>query len=173
MPVGPTRRAVLAGTAAAAALVVSACRGVQVLGTPPPAAADVRQLRDAIDAERLMISRYVAVITRATAAGTPGQAAATALTGLLAEHRQHLTQLSSRLIEPTGSAPQQARAARTAMPAGLSAAIDLLAIDEQDASNRLATQLLAVPPSLAQLMASISASEATHVPALRALRQAR
>jgi hypothetical protein len=173
VPVGPTRRAVLAGSAAAAALLVSACRGVQVLGPPPPAPADVRQLRDAIDAERLMISRYAAAIARATAAGTPGQGAVTALTGLLAEHRQHLAQLSSRLIEPAGSSPQPLRAPRTAMPPGLSAAIGVLEVDEQDASNRLAAQLLAVPPSLAQLMASISASEATHVPVLHGLRLAR
>ncbi len=173
MPVGPTRRAVLAGSAAAAALLVSACRGIQVLGTPPPAAADVRQLRDAIDADRLMISRYTAAIARATAARTPGEGAATALAALLAEHKQHLAQLSSRLIEPAGSSPQHLRAPRTAMPAGLSVAIDMLAIDEQEASDRLAAQLLAMPPSLAQLMASISASEATHVPVLHALRRAR
>jgi hypothetical protein len=44
---------------------------------------------------------------------------------------------------------------------------------EQAASDRLIGQLAALPPSLAQLFASIAASEATHVPYLQAARRGR
>jgi hypothetical protein len=39
---------------------------------------------------------------------------------------------------------------------------------EQAASDRLIGQLAGLPPALAQLFASIAASEATHVPLLQA-----
>jgi hypothetical protein len=47
-------------------------------------------------------------------------------------------------------------------------AISYLGAAEQAASDRLLGEVLQVPPSLAQLFASISASEATHVPVLAA-----
>ena len=43
-----------------------------------------------------------------------------------------------------------------------------LAAAERQAAARLERQLLSAPPSLAQLLASISAAEATHVPVLTA-----
>jgi hypothetical protein len=160
---------VLAASAAVIPLLASACRGAQVLGTPPPPGPDVRLLRSAISAERLLISTYRAAIPRASADAT----ASAVLAGLLAEHEQHLAQLDSRLVVPAGSA--DSAAPRTgppaSVPADLPAALATLADAEQAASQRLATQLLDVPPSLAQLLASISASEATHVPALNALRR--
>jgi hypothetical protein len=172
LAVGPTRRAVLAASAAAVPLLVSACRGVQVLGTPPPTAPDVRLLRSAITAERLMVARYrSAVADAANTAGSAAHPALATLTGILAEHEQHLAQLSARLIVPDGSASKSppASPASGSLPAGLANALPVLETAEQDASNTLAGQLLRVPPSLAQLMASISASEATHVPLLRSL----
>jgi hypothetical protein len=172
--VGPTRRAMLAASAAAVPFLATACRGIQVLGTPPPPAPDIRLLRSVIAAERLMIARYRAAIRQADTGGPPGQAAVTGLTGLLSEHEQHLAQLSARLIEPAGYTPPPppSPAAPDSGPAGLADVIGALATDEQAASDTLASQLLAVPPSLAQLLASISASEATHVPVLHALRKA-
>lgn len=171
MPVGPTRRAVLAASAAAVPFLVGGCRGVQVLGTPPPPAPDVRRLRAAITAEQQLISRYHAVL----AGSARNTAAAQPLSGLLAEHEQHLAQLRSRLIVPAGSAqsgPASAAAAGSATgPADLAGALGALAADEQAAAGRLASQLLESPPSLAQLLASISASEATHVPVLSQLRR--
>lgn len=171
MAVGPTRRAVLTASAAAVPLLISGCRGVQVLGTPPPPAPDVRQLHTAITAEQQLISRYHAVLA-SSARNTP---AAASLGGLLAEHEQHLAQLRSRLIVPAGSAqsvPANSTAAGSAaMPADLTSALGALAAAEQAAAGRLAAQLLASPPSLAQLLASISASEATHVPVLSQLRR--
>ena len=97
---GPTRRALLAASAAAVPILISGCRGVQVLGPPPPPAPQVRLLRAAVIAEQLMVSRYHAIL-----AGPAANAAAAAkLAGLLAEHEQHLAQLKSRLIIPPGSA---------------------------------------------------------------------
>jgi hypothetical protein len=172
--VGPTRRAMLAASAAAVPFLATACRGIQVLGTPPPPAPDIRVLRSAIAAEQLMIARYRAAIRQAGKDGPPGQAAGAGLTGLLSEHEQHLAQLRARLIEPAGYTPPRpgSPAAANSGQAGLAGVIGALATDEQAVSDALAAQLLAVPPSLAQLLASISASEATHVPVLRALRQA-
>ena len=165
----PTRRAVLAGSAAALPAVISGCRGVQVLGMPPPPAPDIRLVRAAISAEQQLISRYHAV-----AAGPGRQAgAAQPLAAILAEHEQHLARLTARLVVPAGSA-QSVRPAATpaaSMPADLAAALAVLSADEQAAAQRLAAGLLTVPPSLAQLLASISASEATHVPVLDQLRR--
>jgi hypothetical protein len=168
--VGPTRRAVLAASAAAVPLLVTACRGVQVIGTPPPPPPDVRQLRLAITAEQLMISRYRQAIARAAG----HQATATRLTGLLAEHQQHLAQLSARLVVPAGSAaaaPGGSSSAGPALPADLDGTLGSLAAGQRAAAQRLSRQLLAMPPSLAQLLASIAASEATHVPVLTSLRR--
>jgi rubrerythrin len=173
---GPSRRAVLAASAAAVPLLVSACRGVQVLGSPPPPAADVRLLRVAIAAERAMVARYHAALAQASGSNT-----AAALTSILAEHQQHLAQLTARLVGPAQSSLAQSSLAPSS-PAppgpggagsGLAAALEALETAEQDASARLASQLLDVPPSLAQLLASISASEATHVPVLKSAGRAR
>jgi hypothetical protein len=165
----PSRRVVLTASAATIPLLISACRGVQVLGTPPPPAPDVRQLRTAISAERSLIAGYRAAMPHASADAS----VSAALAALLAEHEQHLAQLNSRLIVPAGSADSAPAKAGPAVsiPAGLPAALAALASAEQGASQRLATQLLDVPGSLAQLLASISASEATHVPVLDALRR--
>lgn len=168
MAAGLTRRAVLAASAAAVPLLLTGCRGLEVLGAPPPVAADVGVLRSAIETERLMVSRYQAAIAQA---GAEGQAVVTELAGILAEHKQHLAQLSARLVVPAGSTSRlpPVKGATATLPAGVAAAIGALETAEQDASNALAGQLLRVPPSLAQLMASISASEATHVPVLHSL----
>ncbi len=183
MAVGPTRRAVLAASAAAVPLLLSACRGVQALGTPPPPAPDIRVLRSAIAAEQLLVARYRVAAGHAQSAGA-GRSVAAVLSALLAQHEQHLAQLRSRLIEPGGqpapATPAPGSSADVlaglgglaATPAGVATAITALAADEQSAASRLSTQLLAVPASLAQLMASISASEATHVPVLNALLRA-
>lgn len=169
---GPTRRAVLVASAAAVPILIGGCRGVQVLGPPPPPAPDVRLLREAIIAEQLMVSRYHAILA-GPAAHT---AAAAKLAGLLAEHEQHLAQLKSRLIIPPGSAQSVGPATWPApgaatVPAVLAAALGALSADEYAVSRRLAAELLTAPPALAQLLASISASETTHVPVLDQLRR--
>jgi hypothetical protein len=162
-----TRRAVLAASATAVPLLLTGCRGVQALGKPPPPPLDVRVLRAAISAEQLLVARYQAALT--AAASDP--AAHTALGSVLAEHSQHLDQLTARLIEPTTSrsASPGPGSRPASLPSGLPATVRLLESSELAASDRLLAGLTFVPPSLAQLFASIAASEATHVPLLRAL----
>jgi hypothetical protein len=170
----PTRRVVLAASAALP-LLVAGCRGTQVLGTPPQPSAATRRLRAAISAEMLMVARYQRVIAllaqgRAAASGS-GPAARATLAGLLAEHQDHLRLLRSRLIpgspQAAGGEPLPAAAA-TGVPAAPGPAIRYLGRAEQAASDQLLSDVLLVPASLAQLFASISASEATHVPVLAA-----
>ncbi len=174
MPDGPSRRAVLVASAAALPLAVAGCRGTMALGTPPRPSAAVTRLRAQISAEQLMVARYRAVL-----AGTlpPGGAPAVrrVLSALLAEHEQHLRLLRSRLVpgspRAAGAGPAPAVPARPVPAADLASArhaVAYLASAEQAASDRLLAQVGLVPPALAQLLASIAASEATHVPALRA-----
>jgi hypothetical protein len=164
---GRSRRSVLAATVASLPLLaVTGCQGVGALAAPPRAAPDVAVLRAAIAAEELMIARYDIVITRSArlAAG---------LRPLRAEHRLHLAELRSRLIVPPGSQAAAARPAHSRPAAarpgrGPAAAISFLQGAERASAANLLRHLAAVSPSLAQLMASIAASEATHVAALAA-----
>jgi hypothetical protein len=163
-PGGATRRRVLATSAlAAAGAAVAGCTP----GThwpwakPPRPAPDVGVLHDVIDAEYKMISRYTAVLSV-----YPGLAGA--ISPVLAEHRQHLAQLRARLIIPAGASAAEAAAAapprlrRPQLPAGHAAALGYLRSAERAAAGALVGRLASVPPSLAQLIASIGASEATH-----------
>jgi hypothetical protein len=167
LAVNPTRRVVLAAVAAAPLAAVSGCDGVKVLGTPPSPAPDVTGLRDAIAAEQLMITRYTAVL-RGPGSSSAGLTAA--LGPLLAEHRAHLTQLRSRLIVPAGGpASSPSPSGRpTSPPAAAAAGVAFLRTAEQAAAAAMLDRLRSAPASLAQLYASISASEATHVPVLDA-----
>jgi hypothetical protein len=157
---------VLAATVASLPLLaVTGCQGVGALAAPPRAAPDVAVLRAVIAAEELMIARYDIVITRSArlAAG---------LRPLRAEHRLHLAELRSRLIVPPGSQaaarPAHSRPAAARPGRGPAAAISFLQGAERASAASLLGHLAAVSPSLAQLMASIAASEATHVAALAA-----
>jgi len=158
----PTRRVVLAAALALPLAAASGCGGADVLAAPPHQAPDVTLLRSAITAEQLMIARYGAVLAGSSAAVT------SALQPLLAEHRAHLAQLRSRLVVPAGSpAPsQRAPGAPAGVPSGQDAALAYLRDAEQTAAAALLARLPGAPASLAQLFASISASEATHVPVL-------
>lgn len=169
---GPARRALLIASVAALPALLTACRGVQALGTPPPPPADVDTLRNAIERETALVATYAAVTSsggpaaaggQAGSAGAAGGRMAAALAVVLADHRQHLAQLSSRLSEPAahGSATPTGGARVIMTVAQLEQA-------EQAASDRLIAQLAGLPPALAELFASIAASEATHVPYLRA-----
>jgi len=155
-----TRRGVLAA-AVSLPLVAAGCKGIGALGTPPPPLPDVAVLRDAIAGETLMISRYHAIL-----------AAAPALTGslgpLLDQHGEHLARLRARLIEPSvggqpGRSPAPAGSPRaTQVPSTPAAARAYLRQAEQAAATALLAKLTTAPPALAQLLASIAASEATH-----------
>jgi hypothetical protein len=163
-----TRRGVLATTALAAGLAASGlplagCKGIGALGTPPRPLPDVAVAARAIAAERALIAQYSAILTAMPSLA--GQ-----LRPLLAQHNEHLTRLRSRLSEPAGhpaataSSGTSTTAHRSAplVPTTPAAALAALRTSENAASAALASQLASLSPSFAQLLASISASEATH-----------
>ena len=178
MTAEPTRRLVLA---AAGSLALAGCRGISVLGPVPKPGADVVTLRDAIDAEELMVARYQSAQDALAAAGgtaspaRAGTGARAIVADLLAEHQAHLRQLQARLVLPPRLATASPRPSPTPPPApsGQHRILAELATAEAAASDRLIGQLAHVPPELAQLMASIAASEAVHVVLLRRGRIAR
>ena len=152
------RRSVLAVAAMTFPLLAAGCKGIGALGTPPTPLPDTAVLGQAITAEKLMIARYQAAIS-----GSPGQTAL--LAPLLAQHRAHLTRLASRLLDP-----RPASAARSPSPAPATpppATLSALQAAEEAAASGLVRHLAEVTPSLAQLLASIAASEASHALALR------
>jgi Ferritin-like domain len=175
----PTRRAVLAVAASLPLTVTSGCGGVDVLAAPPRPTPDVALLRSAITAEELMVARYTNVLSGVrnpaggTSAGHGGSRAAlaAALEPVLAEHQAHLAQLRSRLVVPAGAAPSpsQRPPAQPTVPTATGAAVTFLRAAEQAAAAAMLDRLPHAPASLAQLLASISASEATHVPVLDAV----
>jgi hypothetical protein len=168
----PTRRLMLAA-AGACSVALAGCKGITALGALPKTRADVITLQHAITAEELMIARYGLAIAALPAgqhqAGGTGKSKAGAdravVAALLAEHRQHLAQLRSRLILPPrlATASPQPNPTPPAAPAGRHRILAELAAAEAAASDRLVGWLPAVPPALAQLMASIAAAEAAHV----------
>jgi len=156
-----TRRRVLIATAAALPLVIDGCKGVGALGTPPKPAADVAVTRDAMTLESTLIARYGAVLT-----AMPSLAGE--LSPLLAQHHDHLARLRARLIIPrTGAQPSASPSGTPSprpapVPGTRAGALAYLRDAENAAAASLLAHLDAAPPSLAQLLASISASEATH-----------
>lgn len=153
-----TRRGVLASAALALPLLASGCSGITVLGTPPRPLPDVATARHAIASERDLIAHYTSVL-----AAMPALAAQ--LRPLLADHTDHLARLRGRLAGPQATAgPKAAGPAggRPRVPPTQAAALAGLRTAEEAASASLLAQLQAASPSLAQLLASIAASEASH-----------
>jgi hypothetical protein len=165
----PTRRGILAGASSAVLLgsLLAGCKGIAALGPLPKPGEDVRTLDDAIAAEETMVARY-----RAAAGALSGTTALSAtVLRLLGEHQQHLQALRSRLLLPHRLATASPRPTPTPTPpAGAPGVLADLEAAEHAASARLMGELLHVPPALAQLMASIAASEASHVVVLRQVR---
>lgn len=139
--------------------LASACAGPDPLSGPPPLSADVRALLGAVTAEANLIWIYNAAMS-AYSALEP------ALAPLLAEHEAHLSQLRSRIVEPAGKTVPAAPTARPAIPRTRAAAVTRLRAAEQGAVTAQLGRLRGAEPSLAQLYASIAASEATHVTVL-------
>ncbi len=172
-----SRRALLAASAAVVSaglpLLLTGCKGVQALGTPPPPAPDIVALRTAISAEKLMVARYTAAMAQINvqlpANATPQDIIlVSAVRAVASEHAAHLAQLKSRLVAPAGSAPSPSPSPIVSVTGSIEAVVTALTQAEQAASDRLLGQLGGLPPSLAQLFASVAASEATHVPYLQA-----
>jgi len=157
---------VLAASAAAlpVLLAASGCRssdaftGPDPLAGPPSPAPDVLTLQAVIAAEQALIRLYQAAV------GTSARATVRehGLEALLTQHQSHLTQLRSRLIlpSPAASAPASPAATASGTPAGVS--IARLRAAERASAASLLRRLATVQPSLAQLFASIAASDATH-----------
>ena len=165
----------LAASAAAlpALLAIAGCRSSDAFAGPDPLAGrpalspDVITLQEAIKAERAMIALYQAAVNG-------GTRPARTLEGLLAEHRQHLSRLQARLVLPPGSgsaSPSPSPSSSSSSSSSSSRARGRVTIAQLRAAERasatdLVRRLVSVPPALAQLFASIAASDATHVVAL-------
>ena len=157
----------LAASAAAlpALLAIAGCRSSDAFAGPDPLAGrpalspDVITLQEAIKAERAMIALYQAAVNG-------GTRPARTLEGLLAEHRQHLSRLQARLVLPPGSgSASPSPSPSSSRDRGRVTIAQLRAADRASATD-LVRRLVSVPPALAQLFASIAASDATHVGAL-------
>jgi hypothetical protein len=173
----PRRRLLIASaTTLPLLLATTGCRsadlfaGPDPLGGRPPLAPETVVVEAAIAAEVQMISRYKSVISGAAGNGKSRGV----LAGLLAQHEQHLVQLRARLIVPAGASASESPSANGSPgPAAASSAgpetITGLRTAERQSAAALLRQLVTVEPALAQLLASIAASDATHVSALAAL----
>lgn len=168
MAADPTRRRVLTASALMLTAGTAGCASGQAWpwARPPVPAPEVGVLRTVIAAEHAMVSRYTAVLS-----ARPALAAT--VSPLLRQHQQHLAQLRDRLAVPAGARPSPtpaARARQAPVPAGRAAVLAYLGRAETDQAAFLLRTLAAVAtPSLAQLMASISASEASHAALLRSV----
>ena len=140
-------------------LALSACGGPDPLAGPPPLSADVRALLRTVTAEQNLISLYKRTLASYSVL-------APVLTPLLAEHEAHLAQLRARIIEPPGKSVPAKVTSRPPIPGTRAAALAQLRAAEQAASTAQLRRLAGASPALAQLYASIAASEATHVTVL-------
>jgi hypothetical protein len=166
------RRRVLAASAAVVPLLlaVAGCRssdafaGPDPLAGPPPLGHDVLTLQAVIAAEENMIDLY-----RTAISGGPGTSPDRPLRSLLAQHEQHLVQLKARLVVPPGASaspsPSPGGRASTS-PRATTISTARLRAAERASAAELVRRLATVPPALAQLFASIAASDATHVTVL-------
>ena len=142
-------------------LALSACKGPAVLSAPPAVSPQTQQLLQAVTAEQNLIWIYNKAV--AVYSGL-----APTLAPLRAEHEAHLAQLRGRVIEPPGKPVPDTVTARPALGATQGAVVDQLRAAEQAAVKAMMSRLAGASPSLAQLYASIAASEATHASVLGA-----
>jgi hypothetical protein len=171
----PKRRTLLASAAAVPLLLAATgCRSSDVFAGPdplagrPPLGHDVLTLQAVITAEEHLISLYHAAIGADHVTASRSRT----LGSLLSQHEQHLAQLKARLVIPPGATPSAARGsagaagspAASPRPGRVSTA--RLRAAERASAASLVRQLASMPPALAQLFASIAASDATHVTVL-------
>ena len=159
----------LLASAAALPLLLGAagCRSSDVFTGPdplagrPPLGHDVLTLQAVIAAEENMIDLYQLAI-----GGDSGTARARTLRSLLTQHQQHLVQLKARLIVPPGASASPSPSSASPSPRASTVSITRLRAAERASAADLVRRLATAPPALAQLLASIAASDATHVTAL-------
>jgi hypothetical protein len=159
-----SRRRMLAVATMMLPVAVTASCGVPDLLAPPPGPSpSVRTLRAAITAEQALVEAYRRVLDTYPALTA-------SLHPFLAQHEDHLAELKSRLIIPPHVKATPLPTPRAASPpASARAAVTMLGDAERAAAAAQLGRLAAATPSLAQLLASIAASEATHAVALSAL----
>lgn len=155
-------------------LATAGCRSSDLFAGPDPLAGrprpgnDVVTLQAVIAAEENLIGLYRAAVT--------GDSRTISRRGdlepLLAQHEQHLASLRARLLVPAGQggsggpgAPPSRGGPGGSSPPGIT---DLRAAESASAGG-LVRRLATVQPALAQLFASIAASDATHVTVLAGL----
>lgn len=159
----------LLASAAALPLLLGAagCRSSDVFTGPdplagrPPLGHDVLTLQAVITAEENMIDLYQLAIS-----GDSGTTRARTLRSLLAQHQQHLVQLKARLIVPPGASASPSPSSASPSPRASTVSITRLRAAERASAADLVRRLATAPPALAQLLASIAASDATHATAL-------
>ena len=158
----------LASAAALPLLLGTAgCRSSDVFTGPdplagrPPLGHDVLTLQAVIAAEENMIDLY-----RLAISGDSGTSRARTLRSLLGQHQQHLMQLKARLIVPPGASASPSPSSASPSPRTSTVSITRLRAAERASAADLVRRLATAPPALAQLLASIAASDATHVTAL-------
>jgi hypothetical protein len=158
-----SRRQLLAASPTALPLFLglSACRGPAVLSAPPTASPQTQALQHAVTAELNLIWIYNKTMAAYSAL-------APTLAPLRAEHQAHLAQLRSRVIEPPGQHGPDAVTEKPVLGRTEAAALTQLSAAEQAAVATLMGRLAGAPASLAQLYASIAASEMTHARVLSA-----
>jgi hypothetical protein len=140
--------------------------GPDPLAGRPPLGHAVLTLQAVITAEENMIDLY-----RMAISGDSRSSQARTLRALLAQHEQHLVRLKARLIVPPGTSASPAGGPGRPAGAGASTApvrvtTSRLRAAERASAADLVRRLATVPPALAQLLASIAASDATHVTVL-------
>lgn len=140
---------------------LSACKGPAVLSAPSSVSPQTQVLLQVVAAEQNLVWVYNKAI--ATYSGL-----APALAPLRAEHEAHLAQLRAMVIEPPGMRVPEPVTAKPALGTTQDAALAQLRTAEQAAVKTLMSRLGGASPSLAQLYASIAASEATHASVLGA-----
>jgi hypothetical protein len=104
---------------------------------------------------------------RTAISGDSRPSRARTLRPLLAQHEQHLVRLKARLIVPPGSSPSPSPGGTaSSSPRASTISTARLRAAERASAADLVRRLATVPPALAQLLASIAASDATHVTVL-------
>jgi hypothetical protein len=148
---------------------LAGCKGLTALGPVPHVSADVVTLEHVISAEETMVAIYQAAVNQLgnTSITSGNGSDAQTVAAIHAEHVEHLRQLQARLILPPRYAKRTSSSGKHPKPPQLppdaKAVIATLAGYEHAAATKLTSDLVAVPAALAQLMASIAASESAHV----------
>jgi hypothetical protein len=150
MSLTPSRRGVLQAALLAPVLTSAASACTTHRSRTEPVDPDVALRAAAVARERALLDLY-------TAAEGSSPALAALLTLVRAEHEQHLAALAAPSPAPSGSATQ------TTTRAGVAPSRAVLASAERAAAQAHAADALLASRPLAAVLASLAASEASHL----------